>query len=78
MLIPDIEQVASHSLSSDPYAFILPYTSIHLILQRLCLAERRRMPVLLKDAVRGAKGIKKVRVLVVQSCPTLSYPMDCM
>ena len=36
------------------------------------------MPVLLKDAVRGAKGIKKVRVLVVQSCPTLSYPMDCM
>ena len=35
------------------------------------------MPVLFKNAFRGAKGVKKVRVLVVQSCPTLSYPVDC-
>ena len=35
------------------------------------------MPVLFKNALRGAKGVKKVRVLVVPSCPTLSYQVDC-
>ena len=57
MLLPDLEQVASHSLSSGPHAFVLPYTSMPYSLKTL--ADRRRMPIFLKDVSRGGKGIKK-------------------